>query len=218
MFISLVGMSGSGKSRWSKKLREELGFKLFSCDDIIEECLLKEVKGLMQHGISAVAEWMGTPMDAQYEDRRRVYLSFEREAVRRSLDAVDKVAKEGALAGLQDIVIDTTGSVIYLDDEILEELKKKTKIVYLETPSQSHTQLSDRYFKHPKPIIWDESFKPIAGENKRETLIRCIKELIQRRHERYLQLAEVVLDFDSHNTNYISTREFMERICGTVTE
>ena len=40
MKISIVGMSGSGKTYWSKKLESE-GFKRFCCDDLIEEKLEK---------------------------------------------------------------------------------------------------------------------------------------------------------------------------------
>jgi len=38
MTISLVGMSGTGKTYWSKQL-ESKGFKRFCCDDLIGEKL-----------------------------------------------------------------------------------------------------------------------------------------------------------------------------------
>ncbi len=36
--LSLIGMSGAGKSHWSKRM-ESLGFKMYSCDDLIAERL-----------------------------------------------------------------------------------------------------------------------------------------------------------------------------------
>ena len=36
--LSLIGMSGAGKSYWSKRM-ESLGFQVYSCDDLIAERL-----------------------------------------------------------------------------------------------------------------------------------------------------------------------------------
>ena len=36
--LSLIGMSGAGKSHWSKRM-ESLGFKMYSCDYLIAERL-----------------------------------------------------------------------------------------------------------------------------------------------------------------------------------
>ena len=57
MRLSLIGMSGSGKSHWSKKLTA-YGFKAFHCDDLIEELLTEDLLGADGIPLS-VGEWMG---------------------------------------------------------------------------------------------------------------------------------------------------------------
>ena len=59
MKLSIVGMSGLGKSYWSKKL-EEAGVKRFCCD---EEITRKLQKALTRPDGSRMdlGEWMGFP-------------------------------------------------------------------------------------------------------------------------------------------------------------
>ena len=49
MKLSLIGMSNSGKSYWSKKL-EDYGFKRFSSDDYIEEILEEDEVSIAEAG------------------------------------------------------------------------------------------------------------------------------------------------------------------------
>ena len=56
MHITLIGMSGIGKSHWSKKM-EALGYRRYSCDELIAERLGErlEKKGKATHSL---AKWM----------------------------------------------------------------------------------------------------------------------------------------------------------------
>ena len=75
MKLSIIGMSGSGKSYWSKKLQEEKGFKRFCCDDIIEQKLSHELKKFGYSGLHDVGKWMGQPFDPQYVKRsKNIYI------------------------------------------------------------------------------------------------------------------------------------------------
>src|ERR1039457_799049 len=107
MKISLIGMSGSGKSYWSKQL-EKKGFKRFGCDDMIEKKLHIDLNRLGLNGIHDVAKWMGYPYEKKYKTANKKYLDLEKQIMREILYFLKNEAKTD-----ENIVIDTTGSVIY---------------------------------------------------------------------------------------------------------
>ena len=57
--LALVGMSGAGKTFWTKKLAAE-GWTAISCDDRIEEKLASRLAAGGHTGINGVAAWMGS--------------------------------------------------------------------------------------------------------------------------------------------------------------
>ncbi|MFI5142332.1 MAG: hypothetical protein ACHQII_08250, partial [Bacteroidia bacterium] len=125
MRISLIGMSGIGKSHWSKKLEQE-GFTRFCCDDFIENKLEDELKHLGYKGIHEVALWLGQPYDPQYAENSRKYLQYEQEELDNILTLIENMPDK-------NIVIDTTGSVIYLSPVTLKRLKQLTSVIYFAT-------------------------------------------------------------------------------------
>ena len=60
--LSLIGMSGAGKSYWAQKLADA-GFRVIGIDDRIEEKLAPELAAGGHSGIGGVAAWMGWPDD-----------------------------------------------------------------------------------------------------------------------------------------------------------
>jgi len=72
MRLSLIGMSGSGKSSWSIKL-SELGFKRFCCDDMITEKLDRDLTR-PDGTCMKLGEWMGFPYEPHYEEYRKRHL------------------------------------------------------------------------------------------------------------------------------------------------
>lgn len=188
MIISLIGMSGVGKTFWSKKL-EKKGFKRFGCDDIIEEKLGKELKRLGYSGINDVAKWLGQPYDTQYETTSKKYLELENNAMS---EIFLRVPTEKG-----DAVIDTTGSVIYTNKPILKQLKKLTKVIYLVTPLELQKKMYILYLKDPKPVIWGNSFFKQTNESNLDALVRCYPRLLTFRAKEYEKLADVKI-FLSH--------------------
>ena len=87
MRLSLIGMAGSGKSYWSRKLAEH-GFRRFCCDDMIEAKLAPELTrsdGTMMK----VAEWMGFPYGPHYQKCESQYLAYETEVLTEILDCLE---------------------------------------------------------------------------------------------------------------------------------
>jgi len=175
MKISLIGMSGSGKSYWSQKLKS-LGFKVFCCDDLIAQKL--GVKG-----VADVSKWMGQPYENRYQETHKQYLSFETGAMEHIFNEV------GKLDG--NVVIDTTGSVIHLNPQILKSLRKLTKVIYLETPDSVKEQMFQIYMTDPKPVIWGDIFIRQKDESNFEALRNCYPRLLNYRSKKYQKIADI---------------------------
>ncbi len=145
MIISFIGMSGAGKSHWAKILEREKGYKKYSCDELIEKDLTPELALLGYKGVNDVSRWMGQPYDGRYTANSRRYLELEAKVLGESL---------GKIENSKDVVIDTTGSVVYLPPKLLQKLKQFTKVVYLETPEFVMEKMINLYLADPKPVIW----------------------------------------------------------------
>lgn len=199
MRLTLIGMSGCGKSHWSKALIQQ-GFKRFSCDELIARklsaCLKNHDGSKLELG-----EWMGFPFHPGYHDRERRYLDTEEEVVR---DIVQDF-ESGKLGHDMDIVVDSTGSLIYLDAKLLERLKKHTTFVYFHAPSSLWDEIILLYTSNPRPVLWKGMYNKRHDETNEQSLARCYKDLIVSRDRLYSQYADIRVsaerlregDFDS---------------------
>lgn len=204
MILTLIGMSGTGKSHWSKKLAKE-GFIRFCCDDLIEELLGTDLKKLGFAGIADVSKWMGQPYNKQYPKTSKAYLKREMQVMNRLLKEVKKNNKK-------NIVIDTTGSVIYTESEILKPLEKLTKVIYLETPQSVQDEMFRLYIKDPKPVIWGDVFNKKRGESDIDALARCYPKLLQTRSNKYKKLAHKKLDYHTLRAPLYSVADFLAAV------
>lgn len=180
--LSLIGMSGSGKTYWSDKLAE-CGFQRVSCDELIEERLAPELPRNREPGVRGMADWMGPPESDGFREREAHYLTSEIEVVR---DVIRQLEK-----GAGPAVIDTTGSFVYLGDAICRRLRGLSTIVYLEASSSEHALLIERYLQDPKPVIWGEHFSRDPGESLEAAIARCYPQLLAYRKGFYEKYAHV---------------------------
>jgi shikimate kinase len=178
--IALVGMSGVGKSHWGKRL-EGKGFQRFDCDtEIAKLGAMVDLDGTSSP-VHAIGAWMGMPWSEGYKARETRYLALEKEV---TLQAIERAkASEGPL------VIDCTGSVIYLGKEVLEALRSAAHVVHIQAPQSLHRTLLQRYTRKPKPIVWKDAFRIQLGETNEQALARCYPGLLNFREERYRALA-----------------------------
>ena len=79
--LSLIGMSGAGKSYWSKKM-EENGYQRYSCDEMIAERLGPNLRG-KGHTTLKLAKWMGQPFSEGYIKAEKLYLELEEFVVKK---------------------------------------------------------------------------------------------------------------------------------------
>lgn len=203
MIFAFVGMSGVGKSFWAKRL-EPLGLRRFDCDGEIAKHLAELVSPAAgEEPVHALGRWMGMPWSEGYPEREAQYLALEARVTREALD----VARDGA-------IVDTTGSVIYLEQPFLDELRRKARVVYLRTPDARRAAMLKRYLEEPKPVVWGRSFAPKAGESPEQALPRCYAELLAFRDARYTALAHLVLDGGDLEANPPSPEQLLSRISG----
>ncbi|MEI6532543.1 MAG: hypothetical protein WCO06_01750 [Candidatus Roizmanbacteria bacterium] len=203
MKLAFIGMSGAGKTFWATKF-EKIGFVRYSIDDLIEQKLDTELKREGYKGIHDLAKWMGYPYERRYEKNSKRYLELEEESMRDVLFLIKNSRKN------DDIIIDTTGSLIYLDSQIIKELKQNVYLVYLETPESVKKIMFELFIKEPKPVIWGESFVPFNEEESKDALSRCYPLLLNYRCKQYLKYAETVISYHQlHNAQFTTSELLM---------
>lgn len=186
MRLALIGMSGAGKTFWSKQLASA-GHAAISCDDKIEERLASRLAAGGYSGINGVAAWMGWPDSPTYSERESQYLSDEIAVLEEVLDALARSSEKS-------LVLDTTGSVIYTGNHLLLRLRKLMTVVHLAASQQEQQLLIERYLNDPKPVLWRGAFQSKPGETSRETVARCYPNLIAARRQSYVALAHCTIE------------------------
>ena len=183
--LSLIGMSGAGKSHWSQQFAIA-GFHVISVDDRIEAKLAPELQKGGHRGIGGVAAWMGLPDSPTYREREKKYLELEVESMIEALDEIE-------FSDQQRIILDTTGSVIYTGEEICRRMQKLTRVVYLEASPEEESVLIGLYLSNPKPVLWGDQFVPREGESTLDSIARCYPRLIDYRKQMYKRYAERIV-------------------------
>jgi shikimate kinase len=179
--IALIGMSGAGKTFWTKQLAAA-GHPSISCDDRIEQRLQSHLTVGGHAGINGVAAWMGWPDSPTYAQREADYLSQE-------IAVLDEVLTQLERDASRELILDTTGSVIYAGNNILRRLRRQMTVVYLAASAPEQQLLIERYLTVPKPVLWRGAFQPKQGESPRQTVARCYPALIAARRQSYEALA-----------------------------
>ena len=183
--IVLIGMSGVGKSYHSRKLAKA-GYKVFSIDDMI-------AKALGEGDVHDVASFLGQPFEEKYKEGSKKYLELE-----------EKFTQEAILYAKNHkdakIVIDTTGSVIYISSKVLDELQNIPNVVFLESDETLIKKMIKQYLLDPKPVIWGDMARDFTKENYREKLTHLYPELLKTRKEKYIALSKKRIPFKEHKT------------------
>ncbi len=190
--IAFVGMSNIGKTFWSTSLSEEKGFEIYHVDDEIQ-------KNLGLTDMREMAEWMGYPFQTQYEKNSKKYLNIEK-----------KITLGAPLKDVGNFVLDTTGSVIYLDEEVEHFLKKNFLIVCFDVPTQMLKRMQELYFIEPKSVIWGEHYLPFPEEEPIDALRRCYPWLLKYRMKKYRELADVIIPGELTRMEGLELERFLE--------
>ncbi len=204
--LSLIGMSGAGKSHWAQKLGAA-GFRVIGIDDRIENKLAPELAAGGYRGIGGVAAWMGWPDQPAYREREKKYLECEVESMCEALDEIQAPSEEG-------ILLDTTGSVVYTGEEIRGRMRSLTTVVYLEATPAEEELLIKRYLSDPKPVLWKNEFHRRPGESTRDAVARCYPQLIAHRKKLYERCAHRIVAMELLRNANLDARGFLDLLEG----
>eukprot|EP00871_Galdieria_phlegrea_P001662 jgi/Galph1/2497/GphlegSOOS_G1151.1 len=203
--ICLIGMSNCGKSLRSKQLEESYGFERVGIDDKIEEQvvhLLKE-EGY-EVGIEGVAKWMGYPFEKRFYKNQTLYLQYENKFTYQA--AIEARSQK------RSVVLDTTGSVIYLETTTLQLLSDTFLIIHLEASEEMLQEMIGLYFEAPKPVIWGDAFEQEQQEDGYTALRRCYPKLLRYRLGKYQKLAHVSVPANISMNPSANLQTFVESI------
>jgi shikimate kinase len=202
MVISLIGFSGCGKSHLARELVGQFGWRSICCDDLIEERIESELPAERLHGIRRVADWLGHPYDPGFAERQDIYFRAEQEVMSSVIPSLAAAAPD------EHLVLDTTGSVIYVDSEVLRQIQALSHIVYLQIPPSDGQRMFEQYIAEPKPLIWRDVYQKRDDEDGEAALRRCYPLLIAERAKLYEQLADISVAASISDRNRL-TPEFL---------
>lgn len=204
--LSLIGMSGAGKSHWAQKLAGA-GFRVIHVDDRIEQKLAAHLTVGGHRGIGGVAAWMGWPNEPAYREREKKYLECEIQSMDEALDEIEQAGQEG-------IVLDTTGSVAYTGEPLCRRMQSLTTVVYLQASRAEEELLVARYLSDPKPVLWGDQFAPRPGESAADAVSRCYPQLIAQRKKLYERYAHRIVSLENLRNSEVDARGFLELVEG----
>lgn len=176
--IAFVGMSNIGKSYTVERLAAHYGYDMIEVDTLIRE-------QLGQGSMDDFARWQGHPFTDGYSEREARSIALETKATAKALEALT------AATGNQ--LLDTTGSVIYVDAPVLETLKTRCLIVHIAAEDRDIERLKADYFETPKPLVWRDFYKQQAGKTPEQSIALCYPALLASRQNAYEALADVTL-------------------------
>lgn len=191
--LAFVGMSNVGKSYRSRVLHNELGFVWFNVDEGIQ-------KELGFASMEDISTWLGHPTDETYEEREANYLELENALTRNASMQTDG----------KNLVFDTTGSVVHLEEKTLTVLRENCVVVHLDVGDDSLEELVSRFFETPKPVAWCGHLSRQPNENPKESLRRCYPKLLEFRLSNYRKLAHV--NIPAHKVRDKNARDTLEVI------
>lgn len=205
MILGLIGMSGVGKTVWSHKFAAA-GYECLHCDDLIADKLRAE-GAVVDGSVYDLGRWMGFPFDARYKEREAHYLAYEAEVL-------GDIAASLEHSRVQDrrLVIDMTGSAIYVAPAILSALRRRATIVYLAAAPAQYDQLLQAYRATPRPVIWNGLFLPQPHEDHEIALVRCYGDLLRSRAALYESLSDITLDPALHQDDGATVADFLRYV------
>ena len=203
MIIALIGRAGAGKSLWASRLAAA-GFTWLHCDELIAE----KLRASFEIGAGSVydlGQWMGFPYEARYAEREALYLASETEVLGAIVDDIARGRYANA-----NLIIDLTGSAIYVDRAVLNAVRQAATIVYLAVSPRLHDQMVQEYIANPRPLVWNGLYRPLPAEDPAAALARCYRHLLAERERLYAELSHVTIADALHRSPDVDVGAFLQ--------
>ncbi len=159
--ITLIGMSGAGKTHISAQL-EKMGWQNYSCDYVIGAEYLKDEMGVTGEftveNIGALSVYLGKLGSQEhggfdldtFKARQKAYYDAECAALRVMGQRIEDT---------KHFVHDSTGSLCEIvDDGLLRQIGEQTMFVYLKTDEETEADVLRRAQEYPKPLFFPPQF------------------------------------------------------------
>lgn len=201
-----IGMSGIGKSYWTKQLRQ-IGLAAIDCDTNV----IAEVSRQANISFSTLSEagiWLQLPYQEGFKERETLFMDCEKQVIQKILSKVlaDSNTKKTRY------IIDMGGSAIYTGEELVAKLKENLLLIYFDISEDAYEMMLQNYMANPCPVIWKDKFKPKEGETIEQSLKNCYANLIQYRRKIYLELADIVIPYEVHRQPNWKAQDFLDWI------
>jgi shikimate kinase len=151
---------------------------------------------------------MGFPYESGYQERECRYLDCEKEVLTEVLDYLE--ASQDTLD--LNFVVDTTGSVIYTGEEIIDRLRRNTTMVYLSVPPDMRERMLKAYMSKPRPVLWRDVFTKRENETNEQALARSYSMLLSQREWLYERYSDCRIDYYSCREENLQTQNFLNLI------
>lgn len=197
--IIILGMSGSGKTHWSKLLSKRYGYPHVEFDELIGKSpeLADFIRGIPgKDAAEKMANHFGMPWSEGFQAKEEAYLMIEKKVMSRKLP--------------RGSIFDLTGSCIYHPDS-LKSISSTGLVICLETSQEKKLEMLDTFIRHPKPVCWKGLFEKRKNETNEQALSRCYPILLAHRAKLYAQFTDVALHYSVHR-NMKSADGFVQEI------
>ena len=212
MRISIIGMAGVGKTYYASMLSRDTDYKLISCDDLIAEMLAKELASIgIKPNLESITSWRGQPYEKRYRKNEQLQIVNEQAVMERVCGELDNLLEE-------NIVVDTSGSVIYANSYVLSKLKALTLIIYIKAGTEHVKNLFTDEIIWRRPLIWGNSFLKTEYETNENALKRCFVNLFQWRSKEYERWADVIISYETLKNNCKTAKQFLNLVEDKITE
>lgn len=199
LYVALIGMSSVGKSHRAVELERELEWERICIDEEIAKVIADELPVADVHGL---ATWMGCPYEAGYAEREKQYLQLENNAT---------TNLQPTAPG--NLVLDTTGSFVYLDPDTIHQVKHQFLVVHLQAGEAALDRMLEKFFRLPKPVVWGGMFEKREGQSDEDAIRDCYPRLLHERMFEYDRLADVAIPAWNGKHERHSPDEFLDMIC-----
>ncbi len=210
--ITLIGMSGVGKSHTAAKVLGASGWHNYSCDYLIAtKYLAKHLSGgeITETNIERLADFVGqigNPAKGgkalhDFNTYQRLYYNAECAVLRDIVaEGIKKAEREG-----KSFVNDSSGSLCEVEDEsILRQVGTNTLIIYLKATQSDYANVLRRALENPKPLYFPPDFfnahlkkykadfnlQRVEDINPGDFLIWVFPRLLEARLPKYQRLAD----------------------------
>lgn len=203
-YLGFLGMSGAGKSYWSKQLAAE-EWQCIDIDDLIYKRLAKELNCTFSDKYEA-GKWLGLPNETTYPERAALFRHFEFMLLSEIADDLE----QGRVA--PKTVFDFGGSIIYVGNTLMQRLSQRLIFVYLQVAESVYQQMCNVYLQNPIAVIWDGQFLQNEGETLGSAFAHSYPRLIQSRIEVYEKYAQKTIPYHWHRSPNCSVKAFLKEI------